>query len=270
MVEYNGNLNEWWRDVHRALSEPAPETELEWRVMQSTKDGSKVQLAPYVSSRFIMDRLDEVVGPQNWSDTYHMVRVGEDEGLMCSLYITDPEGRQVIKSDGAGKRDTEPVKSAVSDSLKRAAVKLGIGRYLYALPMNWVSVSSERPKGKYIYVSSGPAKGKFAPIVGVKPKSTPINGGKPADKGKKEFDGDKSEEVAHLIGKIQTGLNYLSANKIDEFHVEERRDNSIKKHLGVDGPGNLAKVKSVTKLRAYLNHLYKVSTSAPANEGATA
>ena len=34
--------------------------------------------------------------------------------------------------------DGDKLKAAFSDALKRAAIKLGIGRYLYRLPRQWV------------------------------------------------------------------------------------------------------------------------------------
>jgi hypothetical protein len=44
----------------------------------------------------------------------------------------------VRKSDGAGETQVEGEKGAISDALKRAAVKWGIGRYLYDLDSPWV------------------------------------------------------------------------------------------------------------------------------------
>jgi hypothetical protein len=40
------------------------------------------------------------------------------------------------------------LKAAVSDSLKRAAVKYGIGRYLYRLPAQWVDYDAQRKQFK--------------------------------------------------------------------------------------------------------------------------
>ena len=73
-----------------------------------------------------MHRLDKVLGPENWSDDYKSI-----DGKTCctlSLYI---DGRWIAKSDGAGDTSIEGEKGGFSDSFKRAAVKWGIGRYLY-------------------------------------------------------------------------------------------------------------------------------------------
>jgi hypothetical protein len=80
----------------------------------------------YIDARQVMHRLDKVVGPENWSDDYKSL-----DGKTCctlSLYIG---GRWIAKSDGAGDTSIEGEKGGFSDSFKRAAVKWGIGRYLY-------------------------------------------------------------------------------------------------------------------------------------------
>jgi hypothetical protein len=80
----------------------------------------------YIDARQVMHRLDKVLGPENWSDDYKSL-----DGKTCctlSLYI---DGRWIAKSDGAGDTSIEGEKGGFSDSFKRAAVKWGIGRYLY-------------------------------------------------------------------------------------------------------------------------------------------
>jgi hypothetical protein len=44
--------------------------------------------------------------------------------------------------------DGDKLKAAVSDGLKRAAVKLGIGRYLYRLPRQWVDYDPQTKQFK--------------------------------------------------------------------------------------------------------------------------
>lgn len=85
----------------------------------------------YITARTAMNRLDEVVGPENWWDDY----VPNDESVLCRLSIRLPDGRVVTKTDAgghAGMSDTaDDEKSAYSDAFKRAAAKFGVGRYLY-------------------------------------------------------------------------------------------------------------------------------------------
>lgn len=87
---------------------------------------------PYITARTVMNRLDEAVGPGNWWDDY---LPWGDNDVLCRLTIRLPDGREITKCDSGGNSKTkdpsDEVKSGFSDSFKRAAVKFGIGRYLY-------------------------------------------------------------------------------------------------------------------------------------------
>jgi hypothetical protein len=78
-----------------------------------------------------MNRLDEVLGPDAWWDTY----APGEKSVMCALTIELPGGKVITKSDAggyAGMADSgDDDKSGYSDAFKRAAVKFGVGRYLY-------------------------------------------------------------------------------------------------------------------------------------------
>ena len=51
----------------------------------------------------------------------------------------------VSKTDvGTSGESADAAKAAYSDALKRAAVKFGIGRYLYALPKQWVNYDEQK------------------------------------------------------------------------------------------------------------------------------
>jgi Rad52/22 family double-strand break repair protein len=96
-----------------------------------TRPGSRGMQLQYITARTAMNRLDEVLGPENWEDEFGETK----DGLSCRITVTLPDGRRVTKMDGGGfadmpqEDDTE--KSAFSDAFKRAAVKFGVGRYLY-------------------------------------------------------------------------------------------------------------------------------------------
>jgi len=53
----------------------------------------------------------------------------------------------VTKWDGADNTDIESVKGGLSDSMKRAAVQWGMGRYLYALDEGWADCSTTKQSG---------------------------------------------------------------------------------------------------------------------------
>jgi hypothetical protein len=105
------------------LKEPFPKSELQWR-----KGRSNTILA-YIDARCVMKRLDDVVGIDGWQDSYKSI----DGRTMCELSIRI-NGEWVTKSDGAGDTNIEGEKGGISDAFKRAAVKFGVGRYLYYIP----------------------------------------------------------------------------------------------------------------------------------------
>lgn len=108
-------------DILTLLSAPFAASSLSWRVGQKTKDKKKAMMLVYIDARDVQDRLDEVCG-MNWKDDYKEVQ----GRLVCNLQVGN-----TVRSDGAGDTDFEGEKGGLSDAFKRAAVKFGIGRYLY-------------------------------------------------------------------------------------------------------------------------------------------
>ncbi len=126
------------------LKEPFPAEMVEWRAQNSgEKDGKAwVMCLAYLQNRAIMDRLDEVFTPGGWQNEYKPGPVG---GVVCGISVKI-DGEWVCKWDGADNTNIEATKGGLSDSMKRAAVQWGIGRYLYKLEAGWGTVSK---KGKY-------------------------------------------------------------------------------------------------------------------------
>ena len=105
------------------LKAPFAKHELKWR----TGGGGK-KLA-YIDARCAMKRLDDVLGMHNWQDDYKSI----DGRTVCNLSVRI-NGEWITKSDGAGDTNIEGEKGGLSDAFKRAAVKFGVGRYLYYIP----------------------------------------------------------------------------------------------------------------------------------------
>jgi len=119
------------------LHKPFPANEIEWRVGSTNADKTRGLALAYLTARHVMDRLDEVCGVANWQDRY------EFHGTRTVCYLSIKIGDEwVTKADGAGDSDVEAEKGAISDALKRAAVKWGIGRYLYSLASPWVETEA--------------------------------------------------------------------------------------------------------------------------------
>lgn len=124
-------------EIALALQKPFEESDIQWRVQQAGIPASGkpyVMAIPYVTNRAIQKRLDEVFGPFGWENAYKPTPDGR--GYLCGITIHS-EQRSVTKWDGAEHTHIESLKGALSDSMKRAAVQLGIGRYLYQLEMQF-------------------------------------------------------------------------------------------------------------------------------------
>lgn len=122
----------------RAHFDPAAVSWRPGRIVTNDRGTAGMALA-YIDARDVMVRLDEVVGPENWSDSYHETAKGM---MLCTLSLRI-HGEWVSKTDGAGETDVEAEKGKVSDAFKRAAVKWGIGRYLYDVPTVWVECDAK-------------------------------------------------------------------------------------------------------------------------------
>ncbi|MDD3013358.1 MAG: Rad52/Rad22 family DNA repair protein [Candidatus Gastranaerophilales bacterium] len=128
------------KELKEKLISPFDTSEIKFKPT-AIKDGKALAL-PYIDARTVLDRLDEIIGSENWQDEYDVVSSNQ---VICKLTI-----HGTTKSDAgeASTEDKEPLKSAVSDALKRAAVKFGIGRYLYRSPKVWYRFDDK--KGEFI------------------------------------------------------------------------------------------------------------------------
>jgi hypothetical protein len=145
----------------------------------------------YVTARTVMNRLDSVIGPENWWDEYTQLQ----NGILCKLTVRLPDGEEICKSDAGGHAgmsdEGDDEKSGFSDAFKRAAVKFGIGRHLYGegiprFSFAPVASGSARPdtsvkangngKAKALAGSNGsarPAKGRSAKSAEAAPVEQP-------------------------------------------------------------------------------------------------
>ena len=130
-------------NVWEELAKPFDPSEVELKVQATTQDRKRGMVVAYVDARTVMDRLDAVVGPGNWRDSYYVSTDKEVDGkriveVVCVLGVRVHEGGEWIEKQDVGEGDT--LKAATSDALKRAAVKFGVGRYLYKLPKVWADL----------------------------------------------------------------------------------------------------------------------------------
>lgn len=123
-------------DLTAKLSAPFAPARVSWRVGSTTQDKGKGMALAYIDSRDVQDRLDQVCGPAGWQCRYPHA----EQKTVCEIGIKIGD-EWIWKADGAGDSDVEAEKGALSDAFKRAAVKWGIGRYLYDVESPWVEIT---------------------------------------------------------------------------------------------------------------------------------
>ena len=205
------------------LREPFPAADVEWRIGQS---GSKAdgtcwaKVLAYITNRAIMQRLDEVCGPENWQNEYRTAPNASDKhkGVICGISIR-VNGEWITKWDGADSTDIEEIKGGLSDSMKRAGVQWGIGRYLYDLEEGWADVSKERKNGaRFAKTKDGkefywlpPTLPSWAlPTV----KQPPANGKKPPEKKPEPAKLDPVKELKRVLNKQCGCKDAVEANAV--------------------------------------------------------
>jgi hypothetical protein len=165
------------RTITDALSSPFDLKEVKFKP-QSVKGNRALALA-YVDARVIEDRLDDVLGVAGWQDEYETLA---DGSVVCRLRLKI-DGEWVTKMD-VGSPSEQPdggdrMKAAFSDALKRAAVKFGIGRYLYRLPATWTDY--DPVKKQFASPPQLPAFALPKPRGKVKPEAAKSSSTMPAD-----------------------------------------------------------------------------------------
>lgn len=182
------------------LKKPFPPSAISWRVGSTTKDKTKGMALAYIDARDVQDRLDEVCGLDGWQCRYVPMH---DKKTVCEIGISiwrpDPRLQMDVpewiwKSDGAGDSDVEAEKGALSDAFKRAAVRWGIGRYLYDLDSPWVELDTYEKNGQLF------VKGIKASEM---PKLHALLGGKAAPVRYSDEDGQAKEWKDRQIKLIQ-------------------------------------------------------------------
>ena len=160
------------KDLMLQLQEPFNPNDISWRIQQAGLTSGKpwMIVLPYITSRAIQQRLDEVFGTFGWevehreifaprpavnlnltsADTgknkelrYLMDSLSKNidsDGFLTTIRIFDQENnRWIAKQDVSQLTDIESLKGGASGGLKRAGALLGIGRYLYHLESDFAT-----------------------------------------------------------------------------------------------------------------------------------
>lgn len=114
-----------WRQISEQLRAYFPPDEVLFRVQSSPR------VIAYIDSRTVAKRLDEVVGAENWNFELIPLQYNTTGDLVLA------KGRLTIhgafKESVGDQSNVARSKGTDSDALKRAAVRWGIGEYLYHL-----------------------------------------------------------------------------------------------------------------------------------------
>jgi len=144
-------------DVAAKLRAPFKPEDISWKP-QTVDYKAKTALAvAYADPRAYVDRLNEVFGVGGWSDYYNFIATpfnkfikgkaaykdkpatedrqipGDKVIVVCSLHVREFD-ISVSSTGDSDASDDNAATSAEAQSFKRAAMKLGLGRYLYELP----------------------------------------------------------------------------------------------------------------------------------------
>lgn len=144
-------------ELVQKLSAPFRPEDISWKP-QTVDYRKKTALAvAYADPRAYVDRLNEVFGVGEWSDTYHFIatpfnkfirgkkaygtqlatedkQIPGDKVIVVATLIVKDYGISVSSTGDSDASDDNAATSAEAQAFKRAAMKLGIGRYLYELP----------------------------------------------------------------------------------------------------------------------------------------
>ena len=133
------------------LKEPLSIKDIDFRIQSINKGGYATILA-YKDARVDMNRLDDVVGAENWQRNHKEVK-----GVVyCGIGINIQQRRKVNsvitevddmgwvwKWDAGSESFTDKEKGEASDSFKRAGFNWGIGRELYDYPIIQIKLNAD-------------------------------------------------------------------------------------------------------------------------------
>ncbi len=124
-----------------------------WRVQSFSKNKPTAICVAYIDARQVMDLLDKVCGAENWQSDYKII----DGGLYGGIGIFC-NNQWVWKWDTGVESKEDKEKGEASDAFKRAAVKWGVGRFLYSKGIQYVNANEKKTGNNYPYVINNQGK----------------------------------------------------------------------------------------------------------------
>ena len=164
-----------------ALEIPFAPSQIEWRVMNTTKSQPlRGQIIPYADQRAYTDRLNALLTPAGWTRKYTIhtspsFERSKDQKTVAKILVTceltifglgshSATGEEWADNDNAGT-------AAEAQAFKRASACFGLGRYLYYFTGTWVDLDDrKRPKSVPQLIGWATPEGW---LEGLRPRSSP-------------------------------------------------------------------------------------------------
>jgi hypothetical protein len=241
---------------YQELIDPFEERDVEWRVQSngvSAKGAPWAMVIPYVTNRAIQQRLDDVFGFDGWKNEYK--ETADKKGYLCGISIKSGD-EWITKWDGSEYTKVEPLKGALSGSMKRAAVQLGIGRYLYNLNEEFAicEIVNARwdVKEPWVFINIKPKNGGANTSAKWLPPVLP-DWAQPSFKAEKYL---QNIETANTVDELQViysdAMKYVKSFKKSDLGKKINEATKNKKNALMASTANQAETKA-KELMAWLN-----------------
>jgi hypothetical protein len=142
------------RELVALLEVPFDPSQIEWRVMNTTKGHPlRGQVVPYADQRAYTDRLNALITPAGWTRRYTIhtsanFERSKDQKIVAKILVTcelsifgigshSATGEEWADDDNAGT-------AAEAQAFKRACACFGLGRYLYYFTGTWVDLDERK------------------------------------------------------------------------------------------------------------------------------
>jgi hypothetical protein len=189
------------------------EIPFKWRVQSFSKKKPQATCVAYIDSRDVQDVLDANC---LWSDRYY-----EQNGMLFCEITIYADGREYKRSDTGSESQSDAEKGHSSDAFKRAAVKFGVGRFLYSQPIQYLPANEVKTNNNYPYVVDNSGKRIWDITTHINKglgKTTPIE---PKQEPQKVWINQKQVQKA-----IDEGLETIKKT-LDFYDGKTVRDNKI-------------------------------------------
>ncbi len=249
--------------IRQGFLEPPPIDQVRWRIRTKISGTNKAYVLAYVDARYVMERLDSVLGIFSWSRTHRI----DGGNHICTIKIHHPINGaeedeeywnfqcEKIVEDIAEPTDIEAAKGGASDAFKRAAVNLGISRVLYTLGNTRVTLDehgaildSEMTRLREEVLRPAFKKFRYE-------NNLPI----PIDDSKEKFK-ETAEEVIQILDPdvLATSLRakyYQRMLELAGTNCADLLDQIVKKHGKWKGLDIIGKMSYIITLKAHVDAL---------------